>query len=103
MEHDVSLSRLPVAVLHEPGPVAAPGLVTVPSAGRPTSPAGRRSLGDAGDGLIRALSDCGFTVAGVQSHYEVGPALSLELASLLEVLDTAIREIRHALCAVDAA
>ena|GEM_PF-5947181 len=62
----------------------------------------RHSLSDEGDALIRALFDCGFASAGVQSRHEVSAALSHELTSLIEVLDTAIRDIRHALCGVGA-
>jgi hypothetical protein len=66
-----------------------------------TSPTAGRSLGEEADGLIRELFGCGFTIAGVQSRSDVSAELTAQLTDLLAVLDDAIREIRHALCATD--
>ncbi len=56
-----------------------------------------RPLVDETDGLIRALFDCGFTSAAVQSRQDIGVELSEQLTALIDTLDEAIRGIRHAL------
>jgi hypothetical protein len=61
------------------------------------------TLGDHADGLIRALFACGFTSAAVQGRHDVGADLSDQLTTLIGTLDEAIRGIRHALSASEAA
>ncbi len=61
------------------------------------------TLGDDTDGLIRALFACGFTSAAVQGRHDVGADLSEQLTTLIDTLDEAIRGIRHALAAYEAA
>jgi len=60
-----------------------------------------RPLEEDADGLIRALFACGFTSAAVQGR--LGADLSHQLTTLIDTLDQAIRGIRHALSAHDAA
>jgi hypothetical protein len=66
-------------------------------------PATLRPLVDDADGLIRALFACGFTSAAVQGRHDVGVDLSEQLTALIDALDGAIRGIRHALAAHEAA
>ena len=61
------------------------------------------TLGDDADGLIRALFACGFTSAAVQGRHDVGADLSDQLTTLIDTLDEAIRGIRQALAAYEAA
>jgi len=109
MEHDASSAlspgrTTPVTLAGGPVPIGAHGLRSTPVALIPTSaPDVRRALIDDADGLIRSLFDCGFTAAGVQSRHQVGGALSHEITSLIDALDSAIREIRRALLAVETA
>lgn len=69
----------------------------------PAPPPVGRSLSEEGDGLIRDLFGCAFTVAGVQSHHQLDPGLTEVLTTLITDLDDAIRGIRRALCSFEAA
>ena len=62
-----------------------------------------RPLEEDADGHIRALFACGFTSAAVQGRLDVSADLSHQLTTLIDTLDQAIRGIRHALSAHDAA
>jgi hypothetical protein len=62
-----------------------------------------RPLVEDADDLIRALFACGFTSAAVQGRLDVSGDLSLQLTTLIDTLDQAIRGIRHALSAHEAA
>jgi hypothetical protein len=82
--------------------VVAPsaGVVGGRRIGTPSSTAGP-SLGEEADALIRDLFGCGFAIAGVQSRHDVSSELSEQLSELIDVLDDAIRGIRHTLCVID--
>ena len=81
-----------------------PGSSRAPAgAHRSPPPPGIRPLGDDADALIRALFACGFTSASVQGRHDVGAEMSLQLTTLIDTLDEAIRGIRHALAAYEAA
>ena len=108
MEDDPPLPRTAAGAAaavarRRPGAFAAPHPVSFALRTSPAPGPVRNSLVDDADLLIRALFDCGLTSAGVQSRHEVSAALSLELTSLIDVLDTAIRDIRRALYTVDVA
>jgi len=103
MTFDQSTNPLRVAPTFSPGSHAPP-----PSGGlrlgvTPAPPPIGRSLAEEADGLIRDLFGCGFTIAGVQSHHHLDTELSDLLTTLITDLDDAIRRIRRALCAVEAA
>jgi len=77
-----------------------------PSAAAPVplpQPTTLRPLVEDADGLIRALFACGFTSAAVQGRLDVSADLSHQLTTLIDTLDQAIRGIRHALSAHEAA
>lgn len=69
----------------------------------PVHPPVGRSLSEEGDGLIRDLFRCAFTVASVQSHPQLDTELTELLSTLITDLDDAIRGIRRALCSIDLA
>ena len=68
-----------------------------------SQPATLRPLVEDADELIRALFACGFTSAAVQGRLDVSADLSLQLTTVIDTLDQAIRGIRHALSAHEAA
>jgi hypothetical protein len=103
MSLDESTSPHRTAKAPDRGPTGA-SLFDVRRLGSPpVPPPFGRSLAEEGDGLIRDLFRCAFTVAGVQSHSQLDDELTELLTTLITDLDDAIRAIRRALCSVEVA
>ena len=103
MTFDQSTNPLRIAPTLSPGPSGPPRTDGRRLGVAPPPPPIGRALAEEADGLIRDLFGCGFTIAGVQSHHHLDTELSDLLTTLITDLDDAIRRIRRALCAVEAA